>query len=85
MPLTLNITTREFFAYENKEEQKMILRKLLNYAEPVSLDWKYNNNNIISLKSTIKWERKDRIINVPLSTEKYVLENPHMHKISLNI
>ena len=41
MPLTLNVSTGEFFAYDSEEEQKIILKKLLSVRIPVSLDWKY--------------------------------------------
>jgi hypothetical protein len=87
MPLTLNVSTGEFFAYDSEEEQKIILKKLLSVKNPVSLDWNYNNNynNSVSLKCIISWNRNDRIINVPLSTEKYVLENVHWHEIWLNV
>jgi len=86
MPLTLNVSTGEFFAYDSEEEQKIILKKLLSVRNPVSLDWKYNNyKNSVSLKCIIRWDRNDRIINVPESLEKYVLENVHWHKIWLNV
>ena len=84
MTIILNLTTKEYFVTNSETEQQNYLKKLLLHIPPtLLLDWKSDTYFTI-FKSVIRWNRSDRIIIVPHSTETYVLENKNYAHISIN-
>jgi hypothetical protein len=85
MPLILNLNTNEYFFTNNEEEKTYYLKKLLNHTQPSeSLDWKvtYHYHIYTYFKSVIRWDRTDKIIIVPKTTEPYILNTFKYKNIS---
>jgi hypothetical protein len=81
----LNLNTNEYFITNNEQEKTYYLKKLLNHTPPtLSVDWKvtYSNNRYPHFKSVIRWDRTDKIILVPQTTEPYILDTFKYKNIS---
>jgi hypothetical protein len=83
MPFILNLNTNEYFFTNNEEEKTYYLKKLLNHTQPIeSLDWKVTYYIYTYFKSCIRWNRTDKIIQVPQNTEPYILNTFKYKNIS---